>query len=47
MQPVSLCIDFGNTNLKATIFQGDRMSQKFIFTESDAINTLQKSHFPP
>ncbi|MBK7692107.1 MAG: type III pantothenate kinase [Bacteroidetes bacterium] len=42
MQPVSLCIDFGNTNLKATIFHGDRLSQKFIFSESDAINTLQK-----
>lgn len=42
MQPVSLCIDFGNTHLKATIFQGDRMAQKFIFTEADAINTLQK-----
>lgn len=42
MQPVSLCIDFGNTNLKATIFHGDRLSQKFIFTESDAITTLQK-----
>jgi type III pantothenate kinase len=37
MQPVSLCIDFGNTHLKATIFQGDRLAQKFIFTESDAI----------
>ncbi len=42
MQPVSLCIDFGNTNLKATIFQGDRLAQKFLFTESDAITTLQK-----
>lgn len=42
MQPVSLCIDFGNSFLKATIFQGDRMAQKFVFSEADAISTLQK-----
>lgn len=42
MLPVSLCIDFGNTCLKAAIFQGDRMAQKYIFSESEAITNLQK-----
>lgn len=42
MQPVSLCIDFGNTNFKATIFHGDKLAQKFLFSEEDAISTLQK-----
>lgn len=42
MLPVSLCIDFGNTNLKAAIFQGDRMAYRFDFTEDEAIPTLQK-----
>ncbi len=42
MLPVSLCIDFGNTKLKAAIFQGDRMAHKIEFTEDEAIPTLQK-----
>ena len=42
MLPVSLCIDFGNTNLKAALFFGDRMAEKFTFKESDAIDTLQR-----
>ncbi|HMN32093.1 MAG TPA: type III pantothenate kinase [Chitinophagaceae bacterium] len=42
MLPVSLCIDFGNSKLKAAIFQGDRMAYKFEFTEDEAIHSLQK-----
>lgn len=42
MLPVSLCIDFGNTNLKAALFFGDRMAEKFIFKESEAIPTFER-----
>lgn len=42
MLPVSLCIDFGNTNLKAALFFGDRMAEKFTFKEADSYQTLQR-----
>lgn len=42
MLPVSLCIDFGNTNLKAALFFGDRMAEKFVFNEEDAYASLQR-----
>lgn len=42
MLPVSLCIDFGNTNYKAAIFQSDRMVERYQFKANEAIPTLQK-----
>lgn len=42
MLPVSICIDFGNTNLKAALFQGDRLAEKFHFKHENAIEELQK-----
>ena len=42
MFPVSLCIDFGNTNFKAAIFQSDRLVERYQFKETDAMSTLKK-----
>ena len=42
MLPVSLCLDFGNTNLKAALFLGDKMTDKIIFTQEEAIFTIGK-----
>ena len=42
MLPVSLCLDFGNTNLKAALFLGDKMSEKVIFNEAEALFTIEK-----
>lgn len=42
MLPVSICIDFGNTNLKAALFQGDRLAEKFLFKQENAIEELRK-----
>lgn len=41
MLPVSLCIDFGNTNFKAAIFQSDRLVERYQFKESEAVSTLK------
>ncbi len=35
MLPVSLCLDFGNTNWKGALFQGDRMAEKFMLLQSN------------
>jgi type III pantothenate kinase len=35
MLPVSLCLDFGNTNWKGALFQGDRMAEKFMLQQSN------------
>lgn len=40
MLPVSLCLDFGNTNLKAAIFTGDKLTDKVAFTASEALSVL-------
>jgi transcriptional activator, putative, Baf family len=40
MLPVTLCIDFGNTNLKAAVFYEDRLTDKKIFKEHEAITKL-------
>jgi type III pantothenate kinase len=42
MLPVSLCLDFGNTNLKAALFLGDKMTDTIIFTQEEAIFTIGK-----
>jgi type III pantothenate kinase len=42
MLPVSLCLDFGNTNLKAALFLGDKMTVTIIFTQEEAIFTIGK-----
>jgi len=42
MLPVSLCIDFGNTNFKAAIFQSDRLVERYQFKEAEALATLHK-----
>lgn len=42
MLPVSLCLDFGNTNLKAALFLGDKMTEKVVFNESEAIFAIEK-----
>jgi len=42
MLPVSLCLDFGNTNLKAALFLGDKMTDKILFTQEEAIFTIGK-----
>ena len=42
MLPVSLCLDFGNTNLKAALFLGDKMTDKIVFTQEEAIFTIGK-----
>lgn len=42
MLPVSLCLDFGNTNLKAALFLGDKMVDKVIFTEAEALFAIEK-----
>ncbi|MEZ5046890.1 MAG: type III pantothenate kinase [Chitinophagaceae bacterium] len=42
MLPVSLCIDFGNTNWKAALFQGDRMAEKFMIKKDEVLSTLKK-----
>ncbi|GBL35112.1 hypothetical protein EMGBS15_07070 [Filimonas sp.] len=41
MFPVSLCIDFGNTNFKAAIFQSDRLVERYQFKEAEAMSTLK------
>jgi type III pantothenate kinase len=41
MLPVSLCIDFGNTNYKAAIFQSDRLVERYQFKEDNAFDTLK------
>jgi type III pantothenate kinase len=40
MLPVSLCLDFGNTTLKAALFTDDKMTAKFEFTAQDALATI-------
>jgi type III pantothenate kinase len=42
MFPVSLCIDLGNTNFKAAIFQSDRLVERYQFKEAEAMSTLKK-----
>ena len=42
MLPVSLCVDLGNTNFKAAIFQSDRLVERYQFKEPDAIAKLQQ-----
>ncbi|HNF72592.1 MAG TPA: type III pantothenate kinase [Chitinophagaceae bacterium] len=42
MLPVSLCVDLGNTNYKAAIFQSDRLVDTFFFKEQDAISRLRE-----
>ena len=42
MLPVSLCLDFGNTSLKAAIFYGNRLADKFTFNEHDALNSIDQ-----
>jgi type III pantothenate kinase len=42
MLPVSICLDFGNTNLKAAIFIGDRLIDKVLFDKDNAIESLTK-----
>jgi type III pantothenate kinase len=42
MLPVSLCLDFGNTNLKAAIFQGDKLIDRFYFKENEAYSNIKK-----
>lgn len=42
MLPVSLCLDFGNTTYKAALFHGDRLTEKFTFTQEDALNSIHK-----
>lgn len=41
MLPVSLCLDFGNTSLKAAVFFGNRLADKFTFNEHDALSTIE------
>jgi type III pantothenate kinase len=41
MLPVSLCIDFGNTNFKAAIFQSDRLVERYQFKAEEAVPTLK------
>lgn len=40
MLPVSLCLDFGNTSLKAAVFYGNRLADKFTFNEQDALKKI-------
>ncbi len=42
MLPVSLCLDFGNSTLKAALFFGNRMADKFTFAENEALETLHR-----
>jgi type III pantothenate kinase len=41
MLPVSICLDFGNTNMKAAIFLGDRLIDKIIFNPEEALEKLK------
>lgn len=41
MLPVSICLDFGNTNMKAAIFMGDRLIDKIIFNPEEALEKLK------
>ncbi len=49
MLPVSLCLDFGNTALKAAIFTGDKMTHKEVFTAQEALPAIAEllSQFRP
>ncbi|MBL7771345.1 MAG: type III pantothenate kinase [Chitinophagaceae bacterium] len=40
MLPVSLCLDFGNTTLKAAVFTGDKMTDRIEFTATEALATI-------
>lgn len=40
MLPVSLCLDFGNTTLKAAVFTGDKMTDRIEFTAAEALATI-------
>ncbi|MBK7763008.1 MAG: type III pantothenate kinase [Bacteroidetes bacterium] len=42
MLPVSLCLDLGNTNYKAAVFQSDRLVDSFYFKEHEAISKLKE-----
>ncbi|MBL7754917.1 MAG: type III pantothenate kinase [Bacteroidota bacterium] len=42
MLPVSLCLDFGNTNWKGALFQGDRMAEKFMFSQNAILDDLTR-----
>jgi len=42
MLPVSLCLDFGNTNWKGALFQGDRMAEKFMLQQSNIHEELTR-----
>jgi type III pantothenate kinase len=42
MLPVSLCLDFGNTMLKAAIFMDDKLVENIVFNEQEALFTLDK-----
>jgi type III pantothenate kinase len=42
MLPVSICLDFGNTNLKAAIFMGDKLIDKVLFKPEQAIDSLKE-----
>ena len=40
MLPVTLCLDFGNTTLKAAVFFSSRIAEKFQFNEQEAIQVI-------
>jgi type III pantothenate kinase len=42
MLPVSICVDLGNTNYKAAIFQGDRLVESYLFKPQEAIAKLKE-----
>ena len=37
---VNLCIDQGNTNIKAAIFENDKLKKQFLFTEKNALEEV-------
>jgi type III pantothenate kinase len=37
---INLCIDWGNTNIKAAIFDNDVLKQQFLFTEDNALEQV-------
>jgi len=37
---LNLCIDWGNTNIKAAIFENDKLQKQFIFTEESALEQV-------
>jgi type III pantothenate kinase len=37
---LNLCIDWGNTNIKAAIYHDNRLQKKFVFTADDAITEI-------